>query len=38
MKRVYAPERVMTPLIRVGAKGSAKFRKAGWDEALELVA
>jgi anaerobic selenocysteine-containing dehydrogenase len=37
-KRVYAPERVMTPLIRVGVKGSAEFREATWDEAIELVA
>ncbi|MFM9122876.1 MAG: molybdopterin-dependent oxidoreductase, partial [Actinomycetota bacterium] len=36
--RVYSPERIMTPLIRVGAKGSGEFRKATWDEALDLVA
>lgn len=36
-QRVDAPERVMTPLIRVGSKGSAEFRAATWDEALELV-
>jgi anaerobic selenocysteine-containing dehydrogenase len=35
--RVYAPERVMTPLIRTGAKGSGEFRGATWDEALDLV-
>ena len=37
-KRVYAPERVMTPLIRTGAKGAGEFRSATWDEALALVA
>jgi anaerobic selenocysteine-containing dehydrogenase len=37
-QRVYAPERVMTPLIRTGAKGSGEFREATWGEALELVA
>ena len=37
-KRVYAPERVMTPLIRTGAKGAGEFRRATWDEALALVA
>jgi anaerobic selenocysteine-containing dehydrogenase len=37
-RRVYAPERVMTPLVRVGAKGSGEFRPASWDEALDLVA
>ena len=38
MRRVYAPERVMTPLIRVGPKGDGEFREATWDEAIELVA
>ena len=36
--RVYNPDRVTTPLIRVGAKGTAEFRRATWDEALALVA
>jgi anaerobic selenocysteine-containing dehydrogenase len=36
--RVYSPERIMTPLIRVGAKGRAEFRSATWEEALDLVA
>ena len=35
--RVYSPERIMTPLIRVGAKGSGEFRRATWDEALDLI-
>ena len=37
-RRVYAPERVLTPLVRVGAKGAGDFRSATWDEALDLVA
>ena len=37
-RRVYAPERVMTPLVRTGAKGAGEFRPASWDEALDLVA
>lgn len=37
-QRVYAPERVMTPLIRTGAKGSGEFREATWDEATALIA
>ncbi len=37
-RRVYAPERVMTPLIRTGAKGSGEFSEASWDEALDLIA
>ena len=37
-RRVYAPERVMTPLIRTGPKGAGEFRLASWDEAIGLVA
>ena len=37
VERVYAPDRVLHPLIRVGAKGSGQFRQATWDEALELI-
>jgi len=37
-ERVYAPERVLTPLIRTGAKGSGEFRSATWDEAAAIVA
>ncbi len=37
-RRVYAPERVMTPLIRTGPKGAGEFRPASWDEAIGLVA
>jgi anaerobic selenocysteine-containing dehydrogenase len=36
-QRVYAPERVLTPLVRTGRKGDAEFRTATWDEALDLV-
>jgi anaerobic selenocysteine-containing dehydrogenase len=36
-QRVYAPERVLTPLIRRGDKGAGEFRSASWDEALELI-
>ncbi len=38
LDRVYADDRVLRPLIRDGAKGSASFREASWDEALDLVA
>ncbi|MEO6123767.1 MAG: molybdopterin-dependent oxidoreductase [Ilumatobacteraceae bacterium] len=37
-QRVYSPLRIMTPLIRTGAKGSGEFREASWDEAIEMVA
>ena len=33
----YDPDRVLTPLIRVGKRGEGQFRKASWDEALDLV-
>jgi anaerobic selenocysteine-containing dehydrogenase len=37
-QRVYAPERVLTPLIRTGPKGAGEFREATWDDALQLIA
>ena len=37
-QRVYAPERVMTPLLRVGPKGAGEFCEASWDEALAVIA
>lgn len=35
---LYDPNRLKTPLIATGARGEGKFRKASWDEALDLVA
>ncbi len=32
------PERLLHPLIRTGPKGSGGFRRAGWPEAMQLVA
>jgi anaerobic selenocysteine-containing dehydrogenase len=37
-KRVYAPERILTPMLRTGRKGDGAFRPASWDEALDLAA
>jgi anaerobic dimethyl sulfoxide reductase subunit A len=35
---VYHPDRILHPLIRKGERGSGDFRRASWDEALDLVA
>ena len=35
---VHGPDRVMTPLIRTGPRGSGEFREATWEEALDHVA
>jgi anaerobic selenocysteine-containing dehydrogenase len=41
-ERVYSPERVLTPMIRIAPKGVADgpsaFRAATWDEAVSVVA
>jgi thiosulfate reductase/polysulfide reductase chain A len=34
----YDPDRVLSPLVRVGARGEGQFRKASWEEALDIVA
>lgn len=38
LMNTYDPDRVLTPLIRVGKRGEGLFRKASWDEALDFVA
>jgi len=38
LDRVYSRDRLLQPLIRTGAKGAGEFRRASWDEALDLVA
>ncbi len=35
---LYDRERLQTPLIREGARGEGKWRKASWNEALDYVA
>lgn len=38
IERTYHPERVTTPLRRVGRKGSGQFTAISWDEALDEIA
>jgi len=37
-ERSYHPERILTPLRRIGPKGSGRFEPVGWDEALDDIA
>ena len=38
LMNTYDPDRVLTPLVRAGKRGEGIFRKASWDEALDIVA
>ena len=35
---MYGPHRIKYPLIRVGERGEGKWRRATWDEALDMIA
>ena len=35
---IYHPDRIQTPLIRVGERGEGLWREASWDEAMDLLA
>ena len=37
-ERIHHPDRLLHPLIRTGPKGSGRFARTSWDEALDLVA
>lgn len=36
--RTYNPERLKSPMLRVGKRGEGKFKKISWDEATTLLA
>lgn len=38
VERTYHEDRLLHPLVRVGPKGRAEFRRASWDDALGIVA
>ena len=37
MQALYDPDRLKSPMIRDGEKGSGKFKKVTWDEAFEYI-
>ncbi len=36
--RIYSPERLLYPMMRVGERGEGKFKRVTWDEALDHIA
>lgn len=38
LNHVYGEDRIATPLIRTGERGSGEFREASWEEALDRIA
>lgn len=38
LDRVYSPDRILTPMRRVGPKGSGEFVPIAWDDALDDIA
>jgi anaerobic selenocysteine-containing dehydrogenase len=38
LDRVYSPDRILHPLVRVGSKGEGRFERVSWEHALGQVA
>ncbi|MBW2370643.1 MAG: molybdopterin-dependent oxidoreductase, partial [Deltaproteobacteria bacterium] len=38
IKQLYDPDRLKYPLLRQGARGEGRWKRIGWDEALDLAA
>jgi anaerobic selenocysteine-containing dehydrogenase len=38
LNQIYGEDRIMTPLVRTGERGSGQFRPATWEEVLDQVA
>src|SRR5213593_3989975 len=38
LERTYSEQRVLFPLLRIGRKGEGRFRRIGWDEAIQTIA
>jgi anaerobic selenocysteine-containing dehydrogenase len=37
LERVYHPDRLKYPLLRMGPKGSGRFQRISWDEAIRRI-
>jgi len=37
-QRIYSPERLLYPMMRVGERGEGKFKRVSWDQALDHIA
>ncbi|MGG4499118.1 molybdopterin-containing oxidoreductase family protein [Brevibacillus reuszeri] len=37
LERVYSPDRILYPMLRVGDKGEASFKRISWGEAVERI-
>jgi thiosulfate reductase/polysulfide reductase chain A len=38
LQLIYSPYRIKHPMIRVGERGSGKFKRVSWEEAIEYIA